>query len=59
MIDRQNGKVVFECDLCSDTFEPGTGDFNKAWDAAKEEGWTAKKVGDVFTHSCAACEEAA
>jgi ribosomal protein L37AE/L43A len=57
MIDRQNGKLVWECDTCLETFEPDTGDFNEASAAAKRDGWKAAKVGDVWVHACPDCQE--
>lgn len=56
MIDRQKGKLLFECDTCSEVFEPGTGNFEDGWNKAKAEGWKATKVGELWTHSCGQCE---
>ena len=55
MIDRQRGKIFFECDTCGEVLESGTGDFSSAWDFAKEDGWRARKNGDVWTHACPDC----
>lgn len=59
MIDRQHGKLIFECDSCPETFEPETRDFDEAWSAAKAEGWTARKLGKDWLHGCPACGDAA
>ena len=56
MIDRQHGALIFECDTCSETYEPETKDFNEAWAKAKGDGWRATRVGDIWTHSCPQCE---
>lgn len=56
MIDRQHGKIIFECDCCPETFESETADFNEAWTAAKAEGWRSKKVAEEWLHSCGKCK---
>ena len=57
MIDRQKGKLLFECDGCG-TVEEFDGDvnFNLAWNTLKEKGWKTRKTGDVWTHACSRCE---
>ena len=48
MIDRQYGHVVIECDSCDEVFDSGTDDFAKAWNAAKREGWTSRKIANEW-----------
>lgn len=55
MLDRQCGKIIFECDVCGDVFEPGTGNFREALVSLQNESWKARKVGDVWNHSCSKC----
>jgi len=56
MIDRQGGKLIFECDSCNETFEwDDEQDFNGAWDAAKRDGWRAKKIANEWIHECPNC----
>lgn len=52
MIDRQHGKIVFECDSCPDCFEGETGDFNEEWAVAKAAGWSTRQVGKDWIHCC-------
>lgn len=57
MIDRQYGKITFECDGCDDTIATEESE----WDAAQAEfrssGWRAEKVGTDWTHLCPICQE--
>lgn len=56
MIDRQNGKVVIECDSCEEVFEGEPGEeFAVVWKAAKDDGWRTKKIGDEWVHGCERC----
>lgn len=55
MIDRQHGKLVFECDCCPETFEGESVEFAEAWAAAKRDGWRSKKIGEEWVHSCGKC----
>lgn len=56
-MDRQHGKVVFECDSCDEVLETGVRDFQVAWAMASDEGWTSRKHGDVWLHGCPNCGE--
>ena len=56
MIDRQHGKVVFECDCCPETLETEVPDFQEAWAWARREGWQTKKVAGEWMHSCGKCK---
>jgi hypothetical protein len=55
MIDRQHGKVLIECDSCSEVYEGDSGEFNEVWAAAKRERWKTKKIGDQWIHGCTKC----
>jgi len=56
MIDRQGGKILFECDSCDDVFEGGEDEeFASAWARAKGEGWKAMKIADEWLHGCPRC----
>lgn len=54
-LQRIHNEVVFECDACGETFEIGDEDFNTTWNAAKREGWSARKVGQDWVHKCNEC----
>jgi hypothetical protein len=56
MLDRQKGRLVFECDSCDAALESKTGDFTEAWAEAKRDGWKSRKIGDVWVHACPDCE---
>jgi hypothetical protein len=56
MLDRQKGNVVFECDTCGESLDSETGSFDSAMNLFRREGWKARKVGDVWTHKCEACQ---
>lgn len=55
MIDRQHGKLIFECDSCPETFAADTDDFTEAWAEAKREGWRTRKIADEWLHGCPKC----
>lgn len=55
MIDRQHGRIVFECDSCDEVLETGERDFQIAWTLAQEDGWTSRKIGGDWQHSCPNC----
>lgn len=55
MIDRQYGKIVFECDSCPEIFDAETKDFSDAWERAKCEGWRSRKLGSEWLHGCGKC----
>lgn len=55
MIDRQHGKIIFECDDCNDTFEPDGFIFGKAWVEVRDAGWTSRSIGGVWVHNCPDC----
>lgn len=52
MIDRQHGKIVFECDACSETLETETDDWSDANNQRKDCGWIAQQVGRDWVHFC-------
>jgi hypothetical protein len=56
MIDRQHGKLLFECDSCGEVFDGESGEFSEVWAAAKRDGWRTRKMGDEdWVHSCPNC----
>jgi hypothetical protein len=56
MIDWQKGQIVIECDSCNEVFDGRPHeDFSAVWSAAKEEGWTARKIADEWLHGCPDC----
>jgi len=55
MLDRQHGQITFECDVCGDTLDTDTSDFSEAIRTLKNEGWTARRIGADWIHSCAEC----
>jgi hypothetical protein len=56
VIDRQGRRILIECDSCDEVW---TGDegapFSHVWEAARHEGWRARKVGDQWVHGCRRC----
>lgn len=59
MMDRQKGKLVFECDGCGDVFTTTTGDFELAQALRSEEGWVARRAPDELNkweHFCPKCK---
>ena len=55
MLDRQHGNIVFECDVCGETLDSDTRDFNEALRILKNESWSARKIGVDWCHSCSDC----
>ena len=55
MIARQHGHIVFECDSCNETLELDTDDFANAWEEAKHEGWSTRKIAGEWLHDCPKC----
>ncbi len=55
MLDRQAGWFVVECDKCAETFDTEEAEFYKALGSIKCEGWTSRKIGSEWTHSCPSC----
>lgn len=55
MIDRQKGRLLFECDACSTVEEFDSRDFHEAWEALKEQGWTVRKIDEAWVHGCPRC----
>jgi hypothetical protein len=56
MLDRQHGKIVFECDSCNEVLETETSDFVEALMILKREEWDARKIGDLWIHICPECK---
>ena len=56
MIDKNKGKYLVVCDICSE--EPKEFNyFHGAIDYMKSEGWLAKKTQDGWEHICPDCKE--
>jgi hypothetical protein len=56
MIDRQHGKIIIECDSCSETFEGENGEeFTEVWSGAKRDGWHTRKIANEWLHGCPKC----
>ena len=55
MMDYSHGKIVFECDGCTEVFETDSKDFSDAKLKLDAEGWKAIKVGSIWEHECAKC----
>lgn len=57
MIDRQHGRLVLTCDSCDEEFDGdwSTDEFDDMWDAAKLEGWAARKIAREWQHGCPDC----
>ena len=56
MIDRQGGKLIFECDSCDATEEFGDDEnFSECWSRLKRDGWRTRKIGDEWVHGCPSC----
>jgi len=56
MIDRQHGKILIECDSCSEVFEGGRDEeYAPVWNAAKNDGWRCRKIADEWLHGCPKC----
>jgi len=55
MLDKQRGKFIFECDVCGDTLDTETSNFNEARQTLENEEWKARKIGSDWVHSCSKC----
>ena len=56
MIVRENGKIVFCCDMCSDTIDTEEKDFAEALKIARKIGWLfMKDGGNGWAHICPTC----
>jgi hypothetical protein len=51
----QKGKLLFECDGCSIVEEFDGDDFDAAWKSLEDQGWRARKIGGIWTHTCQRC----
>jgi hypothetical protein len=56
MLDRQHGKIVFECDSCDAVLATETRDFDDVLAILKREQWKAQKIGQEWIHACPECE---
>lgn len=57
MIDRQYGKVTFECDSCGELLETDESDWTDAQAHFRSAGWLAQKVGQEWLHTCDTCKD--
>ena len=55
MIDRQSGKILFECDSCDEVFDTETTDFSEALAMIKREDWKVRKIASEWLHGCPKC----
>jgi ribosomal protein S17 len=55
MIDRQNGKLVVECDSCDAVLETDTADFAECREVMKREEWKVRKIASEWLHGCHKC----
>lgn len=56
MMDRQHGKIVWECDGCHEVLETGESDFHEALGVLRDEGWLSRQVANmVWCHYCPEC----
>jgi hypothetical protein len=56
VLERQYGKIVFECDSCDAVLKTDTRDFDDARATIQREQWKAQKIGDLWIHACPNCE---
>lgn len=56
MIDRQYGKVTFQCDGCDEILETGEADFDAAKSAFDARGWVAESSAGQWLHFCGDCQ---
>jgi hypothetical protein len=59
MMERQGPKFSIECDECAEADDVDTPNFNEAWHVFSRDGWTARKIGDQWTHKCPGCNRRA
>lgn len=55
MMDRQRGKIVYECDTCDAVFETESSELDEARMMLEAEGWRTYRLGDQWCHSCEKC----
>lgn len=55
MMDRQKGRIVFECDTCGEVLDTSTGSFEVAQEARREAEWKVAKIGMDWSHYCPSC----
>ena len=56
MLDRQHGKIVFECDSRNEVLETEALDIDDALSILKRKQWKAQKIGRDWIHACPECE---
>lgn len=55
MLDRQYGKLVYECDSCGDTLETEAREFPEADEIRRSNDWKVRKIGRDWIHGCPKC----
>jgi hypothetical protein len=55
MIDRQGGRILVECDSCSEVLDTETADFEEARGLMRTEGWKVRKIANEWLHGCPKC----
>jgi DNA-directed RNA polymerase subunit RPC12/RpoP len=50
-------KIVYICDECGEELDTEEGDYNEAWEIAKENGWRCWQDGDEWKHECEDCND--
>ncbi len=55
MIQYDDGAVVFECDSCSEWLNTEQEEFVDAVAVMIRDGWSSRKVGKDWTHTCPDC----
>ena len=57
-LDRQHGRLIMYCDYCGDDREDEDDmGFELFINGAKRDGWTIRKSGSEWLHSCPDCNE--
>ena len=49
---KYDGPITFECNVCHEELETETNDFKEAMSTLKENGWSARKIGENWFHVC-------
>jgi len=53
MIDHQHGRIVLECDSCTEVVESERGEqWEDFWRRMKSDGWRSAKIADEWLHGC-------
>ncbi|MBW7966777.1 hypothetical protein [Bradyrhizobium sp. BR 10261] len=55
MMDRQRGKILFECDSCDEVLHTDAREFDEAREQLRSEGWYVRKICGEWMHGCPNC----